>query len=241
MQIQQTTDYERFQIITGNRSISQKKVDRIINDVNNGLNLFPYCPVIVCQDKGKMKIIDGQHRFKASKKLEMPIHYVVAEDISIRDIARMNSNTDKWKYIDFLNCYIKLGIDDYKVLKGFMKEQKVQLRLALGLLMAGVPRSSSDDAAKFMDGEFKVRHLEWAKDFIMLADRLFGPYEFYRDINLLRAVHKLEKIGKWDIDMMEQKIRSHPTMMDKQTTDKNYMLLLQQIYNMRNREIRSII
>ena len=240
MKIENTTDYEKFQTILGNRNISQRKVKKIVSDVEKGLDLFRYCPVIVTENDGKLNIVDGQHRFTASKQLELPIYYVVAKDIELRDIARMNCNTDKWKYSDFTEWYIKLGIKDYQVLKTFCKQYRVNLRMALGMLMQGTPSDSNANAERFMDGQFKVNHYEYAVALIKLVDRLFGLYSFSRHNYLIQAVDKLQKKGLWDIDVMEAKIKNHRHMMDKQSSVKTYIYLLEQIYNMRTQNRKTI-
>jgi hypothetical protein len=51
MEILNTKEYKKFKTITGNRVISQKKVNRLKEDVENGLNLFPYCPIIVSPEE----------------------------------------------------------------------------------------------------------------------------------------------------------------------------------------------
>lgn len=241
MEIQQSADYKKFKTIKGNRVISPKKVSKIVNDVNKGLNLFPYCPLVVSQNAdGTFNIIDGQHRFTAAKELKHPIHFVVAHNIELRDIARMNSNTDKWKYADFMNCYIDLGIKDYEVLKNFCQLHKVEIRMGLSLLMKGKPGSNSKHAEIFMDGKFVVNYETEAEEFMELIDFLFEPYIFNRHANLLEAVYKLREKGLWNVTTMQQKLRAYPNMMDKMASVKNYIYLLEQIYNVRSQNRKTI-
>lgn len=232
MEILQSKDYQRFHHINGNRTISSKKVKKIVDDVNNGLNLFPYCPVIVCEVDGKLNIIDGQHRFEAAMSLDHPIHYVVAENISIRDIARMNNNTDKWKSSDFLQCYIKLGMSDYVTLKAFIEKYSINYAPALSLLANGSAMMGTGLADKFKNGEFKVNHYERATKIMDLTLKLFSRYKFCRDRNLIEAVARLMDKDLWELDRMEEKLQKHPHMMDQCGNAKNYILLIEQIYNM---------
>ena len=209
--------------------------------MTNGLNLFPYCPVIVNRDNGKFLIIDGQHRFTASMELGYPVYYVVAEDIPLRDIARMNSTTDKWKNQDFLACYIEIGIKDYESFEKFVTKYKVKYSVAVQLLMRGkISAGGGPDMEMFKDGKFECKHHESAIRFIEQVDRLFGRYVFYRDRNLLIAVQKLNEIGNWDTGTMHKKLGDHPNLMEKQSSAKTYMYLLDRIYNTRNRERRQI-
>lgn len=245
MEILNTKDYERFVTVMGNRTIVPNKVQRLVNDVENGLNLFKYCPIIVSVDGDKFKIIDGQHRFTASKELKLPIHYVVADDIRLRDIARMNTNTDKWTSKDFLNCYIELGNKHYLELQHFMKKYSVtNYNTAVGLLMffsvtgGGADRKNRLDY--FRDGEFECKYMAKSLKLIELVDSLFGNFVFYRDNKLIQAVKDIDKAGKWDLETMKGKMKAHRNMMDKQSTVKNYKLLIEQIYNMRMQKRRSI-
>jgi hypothetical protein len=240
MEIQQSQQFEQFKTVNGNRNISMKKVNKIMEDVKNGLNLFPYCPVIVNPSPDGLLIIDGQHRFTACVKLDMPIYYVMAENIALRDIARMNSNTDKWKNSDFLQAYIKLGIKDYQTLGAFMKKYHCSYSLAVSLLMHGKVRHNGRNIEWFRDGDFKATHIDYGTVFIQGVDELFDAYVFYRHAPLLEAVEKLNKKGLWDFDTMKRKLQENRHQMDKQTTAKNYMYLLDRIYNTRNRERRQI-
>lgn len=46
-----TSDYARFRMINGNRPLNEKKIKKIIKDIEEGTNILPYAPVI-CFDKG---------------------------------------------------------------------------------------------------------------------------------------------------------------------------------------------
>ena len=70
MEIFYSKDYERFSTINGNRIINKKKVERLIEDIQNGLNLLPYCPIIVYEDEDKLRIV------MASTGLPLPRNWV---------------------------------------------------------------------------------------------------------------------------------------------------------------------
>ena len=103
----QTTDYNRFRMIKGNRGLDVNKIKKILGDIDRGTNLLKYVPVLVVEHEGKLDIIDGQHRFSVSKKKKEPVYYIIAESLSLYDIARMNSNQEKWKPADFTNSQIE--------------------------------------------------------------------------------------------------------------------------------------
>lgn len=239
MTIETTTDYDQFNLIKGNRTISRKKVERLKNDFSSGLNLFPYCPIIVSPASEGKNIVDGQHRFTASKELKEPIYYVVATGIKLRDIARMNSNTDKWSLNDFMECYIKLGQGDYKIFKQFKSAYNLNYSTAIALLLTGNVKAGGTEMDKFKDGLFKVNHLEKSKRLLELSDSIFKKFTFYRDGNLLMAVSQLMRKNKWNVDRMKDKVNKNVKMLDKQANAKSYIFMLERIYNvgLQNRQV----
>jgi len=82
-----TNEYSLFKKVKGNRKITERKVTSIIKSYEKGINLFPYCPVLVNKE---MYIIDGQHRFEACKRLKLLIYYVIVPNFSLRQIAEIN-------------------------------------------------------------------------------------------------------------------------------------------------------
>lgn len=238
--IQTSNDYDLFDKITGNRNLSQKKIERIISDIKSGFNLLPYCPVIVYNTGKKLMIIDGQHRFDASVKIGSPVYYVVMDMVDLRQIARMNSNQDKWSQYDFLRSYINLGIKDYVCLQETMSAYQINISVAIELLMNGKIGSRGDIGQKFRDGNFKVKYQEETEILLKLVKRLFGRYVFSMDRNLISAVQEISKKGLCDFDVLEEKISRNPMLMNKEETVKNYIYAIEKIYNHGN-SIRKVI
>lgn len=239
--IYSSVKYDEFDTIIGNRVISEKKIDLIIKDIKKGINLLPYAPIIVYLKGEKLMIVDGQHRFNVSKKLEMPVYYVVAEALELKQIAMLNSRQDKWKPTDFLKCYIKIGIEDYKILDEVLKEFEVGLSTTCEFLMYGDKmQHRRESSQKFRDGEFKVNFLEETKALFKLSHSLFDRYRFYRDRNLIEAVQRLQKKGLCDFERLKEKINLGPNEMDKQTSVKNYMYNIERVYNYKD-SIRKVI
>lgn len=237
MKIENTTDYSQFEMLLGNRPINQKKVDKIVDDINNGFNMLPYFPILVKeQESGKLGIIDGQHRYTVSKESGLPVYYIVGNDVSLKQIAQLNSRGEKWKPQDYLNCYIKLGSEDYEILDKVLKRHKVPINTAISLLMYNTVKTggNSDLIEKFRAGEFKVNYEKEANELLELVDDLFGRYVFASDRNLIAAVQRLLEGGKCDFEILKSKIGMAPMMMDKQADVKKYIYNIEQVYNFRN-------
>lgn len=240
MEIQKTTNYDKFSTITGNRNINQKKIDNIIRDVENGLNLLPFVPVIVYKEDDKFMIVDGQHRFNVSQKLGLPVYYVVSEKLSLRQMAMINNRQDKWKMGDFLQCYIKIGIDDYSKVKDIMTRFKVGISTSIDLLMLGKISKLAKATSKFKDGEFKCNYYDQTVELLELSHSLFDKYVFYTDRNLITAVQEIKKKGLCDFELLKSKIDQNPMLMDKQASPKDYIYNIERVYN-HNSQKRKII
>ena len=232
IEIQVSRDYSVFKMILGNRGIYEPKISRLISDFSSGLNLFPYCPIIVCRENKHLKIIDGQHRYVACRRLGQPVYYIEADDIELKDIARMNSNTDKWKNADFIKCYSQLGKTDYTVLSEWMGKHKVSLSVSVSLLQHNKVSGGGSVIANFKEGNFKVNHLDQATEFIEVVDRLFSRYRFYRDRELLKAVHMIHSHNTWGVDRMKERMDIHKDYIDRQSAASTYIFLLEHVYHL---------
>jgi len=236
--INYTNDYSTFGFLRGNRDMNETKVNKIIKSVQEGLNFFKYCPILV---NDGFYIIDGQHRFVVCKKLKLPIYYVVVPNFSLRQIAEINNNASKWKIKDFMNCYIDADVnrEDYKTLEAFTNDYKINISLGINLLMYGRVGSGGQSDA-FRDGNFKVNFLDTA---IKLLD-LSKDYESFgadcKSRNFLQAVEKLIVSDKYDHASVIKKFEKHSHKIERQSSCKEYLTHIEELYNYKN-SIRQIL
>lgn len=116
MTVKLTKDYSKFKFLTGvNRPITSKHVADITKSVRlYGCNR----PIIVANlliDKfpGGMYIIDGQHLFTCLCALNLPIPYVVIEELHksvstiqvVKAIANFNISSKKWILEDYIRAW----------------------------------------------------------------------------------------------------------------------------------------
>lgn len=227
--IYQTKDYSLFDAITGNRILSTTKIDKICADINNGFNMLPYCPIIVSEKGNKFCVIDGQHRLQVSKKTDNPVYYVVCTDLTLKQIALLNSRAEKWKPSDFLNCYINLGLNDYQNIKEVMQQHKVSIKLAIDLLMFNSAVAKSTDV--FQSGEFKCNYKAETDQLLEFVESIFGQYTFSKDRYLIAAIQAIQKRGVIDWARFRTKLTAKPLLMNKQNDTKNYIYNIERIYN----------
>lgn len=236
--INYTSDYGLFYFLRGNRDLNESKVNKIIKSVQEGLNFFKYCSILVNEG---MFIIDGQHRFVVCKKLKLPIYYVVVPNFSLRQIAEINNNQSKWKTRDFMNCYIDADVnrEDYKTLETFTAEYGINVSLGINLLMYGkVGAGGNSDA--FRDGQFKVHFLDTAKTIIKKAMEYDPFFNYWQHRSFLQAIEKLSESEKYDHVSVLNKFIKHGLKIERQGSCKEYLTHIEELYNYKN-SIRQIL
>jgi hypothetical protein len=229
-----STDYGLFKMIAGNRDLNEGKINRIMKDINEGIDVLKYYPIQVKENSGRLEIIDGQHRFFIAKKLGRAVYYIVMkEDRSLFDIAKINSNTEKWKTRDFINCYVNLDNPHYKELDAFMVKYGLSATLSVRLLEEGeVGYGSGGSLAleNFQRGKFEVRFRDEATQ---LADvcYMFNDFKHARSANFFQAIHKIMKANKIDIWDLVKKFNAYKDDLQHQGSWKDYVSNLETIYN----------
>lgn len=239
----QTKEYTNFTMINGNRALNENKIKRIIKEIEKGNDMLPYYPIQVRVVGEKMEILDGQHRFFICKKLKKPVHYIlVTENKSMSDIAKVNSNVEKWKPQDFINCYIQQGNDDYKKLQSFLDAYKINIGTSTKLLTSGSPGaegSNLDIKEVFEHGVFKVTHYD---ESVALAEicKQFEAFGNWRDRSFIIAIFRIRKAALISLDDLVAAFTKFPHLLTRQHSHKEYIYNLEQIMN-HNKQKRIVI
>lgn len=224
--------YSDFSFLTGNRVINEKKIKNIIKDIDEGLNMLRYCPIVVTKD---LKIIDGQHRYFVSKTLKQPVFFVIAEEVSLHDVAKINSRTERWKPMDFVRCYMETGNENYKILNHFVESFQLPVSSAIYILSNGTVgnKSNSKVANNFEKGGFIATYVSDAQE-IMTNAIYFSDFPAHTSKNFLQAVALIMRKGLCDWDKMYQKYKQNPSGLKICSTHKQYLINLEEVYNFKN-------
>ncbi len=238
----QTKEYGRFKMLLGNRQLNETKIKRIIRDIESGIDVLKYYPIQVIEKNDRLEIIDGQHRFYITKKLKREVHYILMkESRDLPDIAKINSNTEKWKAKDFINCYIQQGNNNYEQLQWFMDTYKFTLTVSIKLLSSGNPgtESGNNQSQEFERGLFKVDFFDKAVE-VAETCKLFDAFPHWRDRGFVIAIFRIKEAGKITINDLLDKVSKTPELLKKQTGFKEYIFTLESIYN-RGKQVRVVI
>lgn len=233
----QSTDYKKFRNIQGNRSLNELKIKRIIKEIETGNDVLDHVPILVSENKKSLDIIDGQHRFEIAKLLKRPVHYIVRPEISLLNIAKVNSNVEKWKPVDFINCYIATGNDNYQKLSNYIEDYQIPLGVSLMLLSKGMLKHDGSGGntwntlkAQFESGTFEVKYMKQAKD-IAEACAKFRDFKGWNSRGFVIAICKVLAADVVDFEEFSSKVAANIKDLQSKSNYKEYLTALENIYN----------
>lgn len=238
MKIHQEPNYRAFKILKGNRPLVPGKVKRIIDSVKEGMSLFQYCPIMV---NSQMYVIDGQHRLEACKKLNLMVYYVVVPDITLVQIAKLNSNTSRWKSSDFFNCFIQTGNKDYEVLQKFQQKYELSINMAVSLLMTGQPATGGRPSETFTEGKFRVIHFDKAEALmkkVMSYHPMVDDNKIVSNRNFIMAVQRLLASKSYSHQEVIDKLTRIKAKITEQPNYKEYIYAIEKLFNKDNSKRR---
>lgn len=242
IKVHHTKDYKRFKVIKGNRALNKGKISRIIKEINAGNDILAHVPILVSEGSNCLEVIDGQHRFEISKQLGRPVHYIVRPKMTLLGIAKVNTNVEKWKAKDFINCYIATGNKNYEKIEEFMDSYQIPLSATLVLLNKGITtKDSGADVLRtqFEAGTFEVKCWKQAVDIAECCKR-FSTHRGWNCRAFVVAICKILQADKCDIDELVEKFTEEPRKLEVHGDPKKYLANLEEIYNKGYRQRRVI-
>lgn len=228
-----TTDYKAFRKVKGNRELNQTKIKRIIREINHGNDILDEVPILVTESGNVLEIIDGQHRLEIAKHLKRPVHYILQKKLTLHQVAKINSNVEKWKAKDFINCYIAAGNKNYDKLQEFMDKYQIPLSVSLVLLYNGIIENESGKETlreAFEKGSYEVKHWRQAVD-IAEACMKFNLHNGWNSRAFVVAICRLLQKDVCDIDELVEKFKKDPKKLERHANYKLYLSNLENIYN----------
>lgn len=240
-----TGDYKRFRFRKGNRNTNEKKQEKIMAEINDGNDILDQSPILVSENGNHLDIDDGQNRFEICKKLGRPVHYIIRkEQMSLYNLAKNNSNVEKWQPADYIRCHSEDGKEDYVQLDKFQKKYKLAIGLCLMLLSNGdILKASGYKQPKLKDdferGHFKIEKMKEARLF-METCKSFEQFPGWNTRPFLIAMARILAADLADMDVLVKKFNRDPSKLSIQPTWKDYCFNLQRIYNIDNSKQKPI-
>jgi hypothetical protein len=118
-QIYSTTNYSMFGHIGGNRNLNTTNLTKIKQSLSKK-HIKTNAVICILDPEDlvtPLKIVDGQHRFEACKTLNIPVSYVIDDNLSmesiLNDITLLNTASKEWDVNDFMGSEATKGNQNY--------------------------------------------------------------------------------------------------------------------------------
>jgi hypothetical protein len=228
-QVHTTTDYFLFKPIDGNRNKNFLHLSRLKKSIAEN---YLFTVIIVNEN---YEIIDGQHRFECIRELNLPLNYIVCSGYGLNEVHVLNQNSKTWNADDYLTGYCNLGYEDYLKYKRFKDKYQFGHNECMGMLSNQLAGNGAL-FLKFKDGNFKVTHLKQAEHKAEKIWMLKNLYEGFKRRSFVYALIYLFDKPQFEFTEFLQKIKNQPTSLINCNDTKQYVSLIEEIYNYRRKD-----
>ena len=237
----QTTNYEIFRWIEGNRDTIESNVLKLAEDIPKHGQLTP---ALVSHD---LYVIDGQNRIAACEKLKRPVLFQLldlnGEDLIEFTIAA-NTMQRNWGWKNFLRAYCQRGNEFYlsyqKLLRRFDLDHTAMLTVIFNRFVSGA-------TSIFNRGELRIKNIndvidrfERIEKYWILISRAYsnmpGKNRNRPPAKLIKALIRLMSHQNFNHDIMLGKLKNDITGLVGINTTEGFTSELIRIYNRRTAE-----
>ena len=233
-QVLQTNVHSIFKRQKGNRPINKNHLDRLILSMKKK---YLISPILVNE---KMEVIDGQHRLQAQKELNLPTYYIKNKGYGIEETRIFNQNSNNWTANNFMEAFCDLGMPEYIKYKKFQKKYKFNLQCTMNLLMGNNSSQNGNVYEIFKAGLFKVTSLKQATKIAESVLEIGEYYLGYKRRSFITAIQKSMSLKEYNHKYFLKKLKSQRTRMVDCTSWKQYLTLMEDIYNYRTMKEKRI-
>lgn len=227
IQVHQTKDYGLFKTVEGNRQLNELHKKRLMQSMSKQ---YLVNPIIVNEHH---QIIDGQHRYTAAMEMGLPVYYIQIDGYGLREVQTLNQNNKNWTSSDFLQAYCDLGYESYIRFRDFVDQYDFTISIAHSVALG--TGYSKRDTDQFKDGLFKFDDQAGAEDRAIKMHTLKAYTPLYNTMMFLYAMLTLFKRPQFDFSTFVQKLSYQQAVLVKCSSVGQYIALIEQIYNHRNR------
>ena len=229
------TDYRLFDPSSNNREINQKKLEELCESMRKHGFLNDYAISVKKIRNGRFRINSGHTRAKAAEILGIPIKFVIVE--SKISILERELPVSIWTLTNFLQSNCKEGKKDYIKVKNFCETTGISLTAAISMFSGDSANTGTKKGYEFKSGVFKIREdSRHAEDVggIVIYMKTHGV-KHYAHAGLVRALSKVCRVPEFDIPLFKRKLGKFGYMLEKRSTADQYLDLIQEIYNFKNK------
>lgn len=237
-----TTNYSMFGFIGGNRITDDTNLNKIKQSISKKhiKTNAVICILDVEDEKEPLKIVDGQHRFKACLKLNIPVSYVIDDSLTmasiLNDITLLNTASKEWDVSDFMRSEAQKGNQNYILYSSVYGQYYTSFdhESLFYILNSDVDRTYPKISyPSFKSGELKFDQ----SDYNYLTQRIndISQFNHYSEIGGKRyyqkAINQLLNTRGFNMNQMLAKLQARQSTIVKCTTVEGALNQLADIYN----------
>ena len=229
-------DYDSFSFITGNRNINKLHLGKLRKSI---MDIYIPVPIVVNQF---LEIIDGQHRFMVCKEENLPLYFVIIEGLGLSDVQKINELMKKWTAEAFMDCYCDLALvdedgkyDDYVEYRDFKRQYGFGHNETQAIL-TNQRMFSGNLSERFRNGTFKIGNIRKARNVAERITEVNKYYEGYKRRGFVISMLHCFATPEYDHDRFLSKLSYQTYKLNDQPNYKQYLQIVQDIYNYHARE-----
>lgn len=234
--VYKTKNYKAFSRLAANRDIDEKHVHTLMESFKKDGYLFTILYV-----NENMELIDGQHRFEAASRMNLPVYFIVMPGWGIREVAILNVNSRNWTIEDFLNTHARGGNMNYVLFQKFYEQYNFNVT-TVQLILFGRRTKHGKDSDEFRSGKMEVTNSQieagHKKARKILELKNFHPHG-YSSRNFVEACLRLFNIKGYDQGHLLGQFKKFPSsilMEANSLRTEEYLKIFEEKYNYRKRE-----
>ena len=132
-----------------------------------------------------------------------------------------------------MEAFCDLRIKEYLKYKDFQKKYKFNHQCTMSLLVGRTTSQGGGVYSLFKSGLFKITHLKQATEIADSVVEIGKYYAGYKRRSFVTAIQKAMAIPEYNHSYFLKKLKSQRTKMTDCTTWKQYLTLMEEIYNYR--------
>lgn len=212
MNVFESTDYNKFKLIKGNRTLHKTKYLQLLKSMEQEVLSIP---IIVNE---KMEIIDGQHRYHACRELGLPVLYCVCEGYSIEQVKRANLVSSNWTKEDYLNLHVTDGLPAYEEFEELLLDSGLNVTDLIKVYAKAQDKSSEQVAYEFEHGTLVSENMDRVKGFIE-ALKDFEFFKYSKKKQFVAAMVKLFFDPRYNHAKMKKKLENRSQVLGNLATN----------------------
>lgn len=226
VRVEETTDYDIFVKLLGNRHVDPKHVARFVTKLNKEGNLTDIFPIVVNE---RMEVIDGQHRLEALRQLGWPVHYEVKKGLTITTVEALNTGVKNWTWFDYAFSYSERGNENYTRFLNLWDHFNLPYTIIRYYASAGTAQGGTSSYS-FKGGD-------------MVMDNQKETFELlkkYKEVSeaashnthaFAQAIYDIMRLPEYDHKRMVDKMKKYGGELKHYKNKLDYMRAIEDIYN----------